>query len=175
MSTVVSVIVGGAIGALSRYGVDRVIEQRSDSSFPWSTFVINVTGCVLVGKMTDEVPCAGGAELPARRLRQRAHEIVQGAGRQIRGVQVQLLALTEGAGDVRNQLVLACVLAEHKGTAKVGLPDVEHRPQVEVHDVVGLDAPIRWLVVVGQHGIRSGTHHAPASEASIESGRVAIP
>ena len=49
MSTVVSVIVGGAIGALSRYGVDRVIEQRSDSSFPWSTFVINVTGCVLVG------------------------------------------------------------------------------------------------------------------------------
>ena len=49
MSTVVSVIVGGAIGALSRYGVDRVIEQRSDSSFPWSTFVVNVTGCVLVG------------------------------------------------------------------------------------------------------------------------------
>ena len=49
MSTVVSVVVGGAIGALSRYGVDRVIEQRSDSSFPWSTLAINVTGCVLVG------------------------------------------------------------------------------------------------------------------------------
>jgi len=49
MAAVVSVIVGGAIGALSRYGLDRVIEQRSDSSFPWATFVINVSGCVLVG------------------------------------------------------------------------------------------------------------------------------
>jgi CrcB protein len=45
----VSVAVGGALGAVSRYGLDRVIEQRSESSFPWSTFVINVTGCLLVG------------------------------------------------------------------------------------------------------------------------------
>jgi CrcB protein len=49
MWAVVSVFVGGAIGAVSRYGVDRVIEQRSDSAFPLSTFVINVSGCVLVG------------------------------------------------------------------------------------------------------------------------------
>jgi fluoride exporter len=41
--------VGGALGALSRYGLDRLIEQRGESSFPWSTFVINVSGCVLVG------------------------------------------------------------------------------------------------------------------------------
>ena len=49
MSVVVGVAVGGALGAVSRYGLDRVIEQRSDSSFPWSTFVINATGCLLVG------------------------------------------------------------------------------------------------------------------------------
>jgi CrcB protein len=49
MSVVVSVAGGGALGAVSRYGLDRVIEQRSESSFPWSTFVINVTGCLLVG------------------------------------------------------------------------------------------------------------------------------
>jgi fluoride exporter len=49
MSVVVSVAVGGALGAVSRYGLDRVIEQRSESSFPWSTFVINATGCLLVG------------------------------------------------------------------------------------------------------------------------------
>jgi CrcB protein len=49
MSVVVSVAVGGALGAVSRYGLDRVIEQRSESSFPWSTFVINVSGCLLVG------------------------------------------------------------------------------------------------------------------------------
>ena len=49
MSVVVSVAVGGALGAVSRYGLDRVIEQRSESGFPWSTFVINATGCLLVG------------------------------------------------------------------------------------------------------------------------------
>jgi CrcB protein len=49
MSVFVSVAVGGAVGAMSRYGVDRLIEQRVESSFPWSTFVINVSGCVVVG------------------------------------------------------------------------------------------------------------------------------
>ena len=49
MSTIAAVFVGGALGALSRYGLDRLIEQRGESSFPWSTFVINVSGCVLVG------------------------------------------------------------------------------------------------------------------------------
>jgi len=49
MSVVVSVAVGGSLGAISRYGLDRVIEQRTESSFPWSTFVINVSGCLLVG------------------------------------------------------------------------------------------------------------------------------
>jgi CrcB protein len=49
MSTIAAVFVGGALGALSRYGLDRLIEQRGESSFPWSTFAINVSGCVLVG------------------------------------------------------------------------------------------------------------------------------
>jgi CrcB protein len=49
MFVVMGIAVGGAFGALSRYGVDRVIEQRSESAFPWSTFAINVSGCLLVG------------------------------------------------------------------------------------------------------------------------------
>ncbi|HEY9456872.1 MAG TPA: CrcB family protein, partial [Gaiella sp.] len=49
MSVVVSVAVGGAFGAISRYGLDRVIEERTESSFPWSAFVINVSGRLLVG------------------------------------------------------------------------------------------------------------------------------
>ena len=44
-----AVFVGGAFGALSRYGLDRLIEQRGESTFPWSTFAIKVSGCVLVG------------------------------------------------------------------------------------------------------------------------------
>jgi fluoride exporter len=49
MFVMLGVAIGGAVGALSRYGLDRAIEQRSKSSFPWSTFVINVAGCFLVG------------------------------------------------------------------------------------------------------------------------------
>ena len=49
MSVVAGVAVGGAVGALSRYGVDRAIEQRAAAAFPLSTFVINMTGCFVVG------------------------------------------------------------------------------------------------------------------------------
>ena len=49
MPVVVAVASGGALGALARYGLDRVIERRSFSVFPWSTFAINVSGCFVVG------------------------------------------------------------------------------------------------------------------------------
>jgi CrcB protein len=49
MPVALAVGVGGALGALARYGLDRFIERRSDSVFPWSTFVINVSGCLAIG------------------------------------------------------------------------------------------------------------------------------
>jgi CrcB protein len=44
-----AVTLGGALGALARYGLDGLIERRTFSVFPWSTFVINVSGCFLAG------------------------------------------------------------------------------------------------------------------------------
>lgn len=52
MPIVVGVALGGALGASARYGLDRVIEQRTSSLFPWSTFTINVTGCFVIGLLT---------------------------------------------------------------------------------------------------------------------------
>jgi fluoride exporter len=49
MSVLAGVAFGGAVGATSRYALDRVIEARGESTFPWSTFVINVSGCLVVG------------------------------------------------------------------------------------------------------------------------------
>jgi CrcB protein len=37
---------------VSRYAVDRLIEQRTESVFPWATFTVNLTGCVLFGILT---------------------------------------------------------------------------------------------------------------------------
>lgn len=52
MPIVVGVALGGALGASARYGLDRLIEQRSNAVFPWSTFTINATGCFMIGLIT---------------------------------------------------------------------------------------------------------------------------
>jgi CrcB protein len=51
MPIYLAVAVGGALGSFSRYSVDRLIERRVASVFPWSTFTINITGCLVVGAL----------------------------------------------------------------------------------------------------------------------------
>jgi CrcB protein len=55
MPVIVGVALGGAIGASARWGLDRYIEARSESIFPWATFVINVTGCFLIGVLSIQL------------------------------------------------------------------------------------------------------------------------
>jgi len=49
MPVFVAVALGGAVGSLARYSLDRLIERRSFAVFPWSTFAINASGCLLIG------------------------------------------------------------------------------------------------------------------------------
>ena len=49
MLLALAVGLGGAAGALARYGLDRLIEHHLVTVFPLSTFTINVTGCFLAG------------------------------------------------------------------------------------------------------------------------------
>ena len=49
MPVLLAVALGGAFGSMARYGADTFIERRSFSIFPWSTFTINATGCLLIG------------------------------------------------------------------------------------------------------------------------------
>jgi CrcB protein len=49
MPLVLAVAAFGAVGALSRYGLDRLIEHHLLTVFPWSTFVINMTGSFVAG------------------------------------------------------------------------------------------------------------------------------
>jgi CrcB protein len=53
MPVVVGVALGGALGATGRWLLDRLIEDRSESVFPWSTLTINVTGCLLIGVVVE--------------------------------------------------------------------------------------------------------------------------
>jgi fluoride exporter len=49
MPVIAGVALGGALGASTRYLLDRAIEARSFAVFPWATFTINITGCFLIG------------------------------------------------------------------------------------------------------------------------------
>ena len=43
------IAVGGAVGALSRYGFGALVQRASHSGFPFGTLAVNVAGCILVG------------------------------------------------------------------------------------------------------------------------------
>jgi fluoride exporter len=47
--TVLLVALGAAVGAPLRYLVDRAVQRRHDSVFPWGTFAVNVAGSFLLG------------------------------------------------------------------------------------------------------------------------------
>ena len=49
MPVFIAIAVGGALGALARWGVDTLVERRTLSVFPFGTFVVNVTGCFVIG------------------------------------------------------------------------------------------------------------------------------
>ncbi|MFD7629182.1 fluoride efflux transporter CrcB [Streptomyces sp. NPDC059851] len=46
------VVAGGAVGAPLRYLTDRAVQARHDALFPWGTFVVNATACLLLGVLT---------------------------------------------------------------------------------------------------------------------------
>ncbi|MHB8074311.1 fluoride efflux transporter CrcB [Desulfosporosinus fructosivorans] len=49
MQSVLVIAVGGALGALSRYGLGFWISSRWNQGFPLGTFIINITGAFLLG------------------------------------------------------------------------------------------------------------------------------
>lgn len=46
---VLLVALGGALGAASRYLLGGWIQSRLGPDFPWGTFIVNVSGCLLIG------------------------------------------------------------------------------------------------------------------------------
>lgn len=48
----IMVITGAFIGAPLRYLIDRAVQSRRDTSFPWGTFCVNVVACAGLGFLT---------------------------------------------------------------------------------------------------------------------------
>jgi CrcB protein len=53
-SDLAAVAAGGVLGALTRYGI-ATVWPYAQGGFPWSTWVINVSGCFLIGVLNTRV------------------------------------------------------------------------------------------------------------------------
>lgn len=50
--TVLLVAVGAAVGAPLRFALDRLVQSRHDTVFPWGTFAVNILGSLVLGAVT---------------------------------------------------------------------------------------------------------------------------
>ena len=46
------IALGGAAGAIARYQVAALIQARIPAGFPWGTFIVNISGCLIMGVAT---------------------------------------------------------------------------------------------------------------------------
>ncbi len=49
MKNIVSIALGGSLGALARYYLSKLITDFSGGIFPWGTLIVNVSGSLLIG------------------------------------------------------------------------------------------------------------------------------
>jgi fluoride exporter len=47
--TTLAIALAGALGALLRYWLDGAVSRRTGGSFPWGTFVVNISGSFALG------------------------------------------------------------------------------------------------------------------------------
>jgi len=47
------VFIGGGLGAAARYGFNVFIPKLVGGDYPWHTMIINVTGCFIMGALTE--------------------------------------------------------------------------------------------------------------------------
>ncbi|GAA4828410.1 fluoride efflux transporter FluC [Saccharopolyspora rosea] len=59
--TAVLVFCGAVVGAPLRYLIDRAVQRRHDSAFPWGTFAVNLAGSLVLGGLAG-----AGVALPAQ-------------------------------------------------------------------------------------------------------------
>lgn len=59
MTGVALVALGAALGAPVRFLVDRWVQDRHGSVFPWGTFVVNVVGSFLLGAVVGGAAAGG--------------------------------------------------------------------------------------------------------------------
>jgi CrcB protein len=66
--SLLAVLVGGGIGSVIRYALTFAIAQRLGPGFPWWTFVINITGSLVIGIVAEVTQTRTFAGAPLLRV-----------------------------------------------------------------------------------------------------------
>ncbi len=53
MNVILSVAVGGAIGAVGRYWISTQVAHLAGTAFPWGTLAVNILGCAIMGALVQ--------------------------------------------------------------------------------------------------------------------------
>ena len=54
--SVLTVAVGGALGAVARFWLSGAIGRRIGETFPWGTLIVNVSGAAAIGALAAALP-----------------------------------------------------------------------------------------------------------------------
>jgi CrcB protein len=65
--TWIAVAIGGAFGSMARHWVNTEITQRVGRVVPWSTFIVNIVGCVIIGALAGRIASGRLQLTPAMR------------------------------------------------------------------------------------------------------------
>ena len=66
MKSYLLVFVGGGIGASLRHAVNLISARGLGTAFPWGTFLINISGSLVMGLIAGYLAFKGGASQPWR-------------------------------------------------------------------------------------------------------------
>ena len=66
MKSYLLVFVGGGIGASLRHTVNMLSARGLGTAFPWGTFIINISGSLIMGLIAGYLAFKGGASQPWR-------------------------------------------------------------------------------------------------------------
>ena len=66
MKSYLLVFVGGGLGASLRHFVNLISARGLGTSFPWGTFIINISGSLVMGLIAGYLAFKGGASQPWR-------------------------------------------------------------------------------------------------------------
>ena len=129
-----------------------------------------------MGEFADDMAGNLAAEPPARRRRRLLRKGIKRRAGDGGIATIMRLHLLEEARQIGDQPVFLRIVAQHIAFADIGFPGFEHRPQIDIDNIVGFDDPDRRIVAGDGDGVGAGPDDAAVPvlfDAELPRGQIA--